>query len=166
MKPRGRAGDETQYFSSMAVKIEKNILYFQLARFVYAVVREEETQWVARSGLVEQKEGTKDGRLYNSRGTLPTAASVQTSSLSPLPSPILVATLLSSLSSSTSWRTSAEIVSENTHVFYSDPTGSEPTSQPKHVFQQTSSEPPDTRSPDLTLVRVSFFTVSSRPHRR
>jgi len=70
-------------------------------------------RWISRT-----KGGTKDRRLDNSRGALPTAGSVLTSSLSPRPSPILVATLLSSLSSSTSWRTSTAIVSENTRMSF------------------------------------------------
>ena len=36
---------------------------------------------MARSGFVEQRGGTKDGRLDNRRGTLYTAGSVLTSSL-------------------------------------------------------------------------------------
>lgn len=45
-----------------------------------AVAREGNTTWVARSGLVEQREGTKDGRLDNKRDTLHTPGSVPTSS--------------------------------------------------------------------------------------
>ena len=86
------------------------------------------------------------------------AGSVSASSLSPQPSLILVATLLSS---STSRKTSTAITNKTSHVFYSDLSGPESTSQPKRVFQHTGAEPRVARNPNFI-----YIWVSSLPLRR
>jgi len=78
------------------------------------------------------------------------AGSIPTSSLSRLPSPILVATLLSSLSSSTSWRASAVIVRKTHACLLQRPHWIRTN---KSTETQTGTEPPGTRSPNPILTR-------------
>ena len=118
LKPRGMAGSDVIFPFHGVQNGEKCSLFpdgpLRLRRGQRGINTVGGKKWIGRT-----KGGTKNGRLDNSRGACPhTAGSVSTSSLPPQPSPILVATLLSSLSSSTSWRTSTAIVSENTRMSF------------------------------------------------
>lgn len=100
----------------MAVGAKSNIHFSRMLRMAYStVVASEDT---VRVDLSNKEEGQRTGAYEIHEPHCERLFSALTSSLSPLLPPILIATSLPSLSSSTSWRKSVAIVSENTRMSF------------------------------------------------